>query len=117
MLLLVASQSSTCTGNALKRSLFRRPGRLRLVALVARHPETGRSWPCGPAPAASGPCCSESMIAGTAAVGLIFFATGLSWGSYAPLPEGYFLVAADAYIFVGSAVATWAQAGRWSTSG
>jgi nicotinamide mononucleotide transporter len=40
---------------------------------------------------------------------VLFFVTHLSWGASVPLPKGAFLVAADAYIFVGSAVATWAQ--------
>ncbi|MFD0891195.1 nicotinamide mononucleotide transporter, partial [Streptosporangium algeriense] len=39
----------------------------------------------------------------------LFFVAELSWGALVPPPQGYLLVAADAYIFVGSAVATWAQ--------
>ncbi|MEV0584797.1 nicotinamide riboside transporter PnuC [Nonomuraea sp. NPDC050310] len=50
-----------------------------------------------------------AVVGGTAVFGVFLYLTGLSWGAHAPAPESYFLVAADAYIFVGGAVATYAM--------
>ncbi|WP_371779371.1 nicotinamide mononucleotide transporter family protein [Streptosporangium subroseum] len=108
VLLLVASVNAHITGNALKQFMF---GALAVYGWWrwSRGTQNGQELAVRPATGRERAVLLGVMIAGTAAVGLIFFVTGLSWGSYAPLPEGYFLVAADAYIFVGSAVATWAQ--------
>ncbi|WP_084956700.1 nicotinamide riboside transporter PnuC [Thermoactinospora rubra] len=50
-----------------------------------------------------------AIVLGTAAFWVFFYLTGWSWGEHAQPPEKYFLIAADAYIFVGGAVATWAM--------
>ncbi|MFI6319225.1 nicotinamide riboside transporter PnuC [Nonomuraea sp. NPDC050556] len=50
-----------------------------------------------------------TLVLGTALFWVIFYLTGWSWGQYAPVPDRYFLIAADAYIFVGGVVATWAM--------
>ncbi|GAA2880345.1 nicotinamide mononucleotide transporter family protein [Streptosporangium fragile] len=108
ILLLVASISAHITGNALKQVMF--------AALAvygwwrwSRGTQNGQDLPVRPATGRERLALAGVMVAGTALVGVLFFAAELSWGVHAPLPQGYFLVAADAYIFVGSAVATWAQ--------
>lgn len=108
VLLLIASINAHITGNALKQVMF---GALAVYGWLrwSRGTRDGQELAVRPATSAERRVLVVTMIAGTAAVGVLFFQTGLSWGAHAPLPEGYFLVAADAYIFVGSAVATWAQ--------
>jgi nicotinamide mononucleotide transporter len=108
VLLLAASISASLTGNALKQVMF---GALAVYGWWrwSRGTQDGRDLPVRPATGRERLVLATVMIAGTAAVAVFFFVTELSWGAHAPLPEGYFLVAADAYIFVGSAVATWAQ--------
>lgn len=108
VLLLLASISAHITGNALKQVMF---GALAVYGWWrwSRGTQDGQSLTVRPATSRERFAMLGVMIAGTLAVGVIFFVAGLSWGASAPLPKGYFLVAADAYIFVGSAVATWAQ--------
>ncbi|MFJ2029336.1 nicotinamide riboside transporter PnuC [Streptosporangium sp. NPDC087985] len=108
VLLLVASVNAHITGNALKQLMF---GTLAVYGWWrwTRGTQDGRELAVRPATARERLGLVGVMLAGTAVIGVIFFVTGLSWGAHAPLPEGYLLVAADAYIFVGSAVATWAQ--------
>ncbi|MEV4219620.1 nicotinamide mononucleotide transporter family protein [Nonomuraea sp. NPDC049725] len=108
VLLLVASINAGFAGNALKQVLF---GALAVYGWWAwrRGTEGGKQLAVRPATARERGTLAGVMLAGTVVVGLLFFVTGLSWGAAKPLPEGAFLVAADAYIFVGSAVATWAQ--------
>ncbi|WP_066362209.1 nicotinamide mononucleotide transporter family protein [Herbidospora mongoliensis] len=105
VLLLAASINAGLTGNALKQVLF---GVLAIYGWV-RWKSQGEQLDVRPATYAERLFLAGTVVVGTALVGWFFFVTGLSWGAHAPLPEGYFLVAADAYIFVGSAVATWAQ--------
>jgi nicotinamide mononucleotide transporter len=108
VLLFVASVSAGLAGNALKQALF---GVLAVYGWWAwrRGTQDGARLAVRPARPWERAGLIGVMLAGTAVVGVLFFATGLSWGAKVPLPEGAFLVAADAYIFVGSAVATWAQ--------
>ncbi|GAT64847.1 nicotinamide mononucleotide transporter [Planomonospora sphaerica] len=108
VLLLVASVSAQLTGNALKQVMF---GVLAVYGWWkwSRGTAGGQELAVRPATPRERLGLVAAMLAGTALVGVLFFVTGLSWGAHAPLPDGYFLVAADAYIFVGSAVATWAQ--------
>ncbi|MFS1302483.1 nicotinamide mononucleotide transporter family protein [Streptosporangium longisporum] len=108
VLLLAASISASLTGNALKQVMF---GALAVYGWWrwSRGTRDGQELPVRPATGHERLVLATVMIAGTAVVAVFFFLTGLSWGAHAPLPKGYFLVAADAYIFVGSAVATWAQ--------
>ncbi|GAA1024159.1 membrane protein [Acrocarpospora pleiomorpha] len=108
VLLLVASINAHITGNALKQVMF---GALAIYGWIrwSQGTRDGQELAVRPATGPERAAMIVAMVAGTAAVGVLFFTTGLSWGAHAPLPEGYFLVAADAYIFVGSAVATWAQ--------
>ncbi|HEX4814434.1 MAG TPA: nicotinamide mononucleotide transporter family protein [Nonomuraea sp.] len=108
VLLFIASVNAHIMGNALKQAMF---AALAVYGWWAwrRGTQNGRQLPIRSARARERWLLVGTMLAGTAAVGLLFYATGLSWGASAPLPEGAFLVAADAYIFVGSAVATWAQ--------
>ncbi|NUW39909.1 nicotinamide mononucleotide transporter family protein [Nonomuraea rhodomycinica] len=108
VLLFVASINAHITGNALKQALF---GVLAIYGWWAwrRGTQQGSGLPVRPATARERTWLVTVMLAGTAVVGVLFYVTHLSWGAAVPLPKGAFLVAADAYIFVGSAVATWAQ--------
>nr|WP_221473294.1 nicotinamide mononucleotide transporter family protein [Planomonospora venezuelensis] len=108
VLLLIASISAHITGNALKQVMF---GALAVYGWWkwARGTEGGQALAVRPATPRERLGLVAVMIAGTALVGVLFFVFELSWGVHTPGVEGYALVAADAYIFVGSAVATWAQ--------
>jgi nicotinamide mononucleotide transporter len=108
VLLFVASINAHITGNALKQVMF---AGLAVYGWWAwrRGTQDGKGLSVRPARWRERSLLVGTMLAGTAVVGLLFYVTGLSWGAQVPLPEGAFLVAADAYIFVGSAVATWAQ--------
>jgi nicotinamide mononucleotide transporter len=96
VLLLVASLNAGLTGNALKQVMF---------GVLAgwgwwkwSQGLRGRDLPVRPATGRERLALVAALAAGTALVAAFFHATGWSW---APLP--------DAYIFVGSAVATYAQ--------
>ncbi|MGP3916066.1 nicotinamide mononucleotide transporter family protein [Nonomuraea sp. 10N515B] len=108
VLLFIASINAHITGNALKQAMF---AGLAIYGWWAwrRGTQNGRQLPIRPAEPRERLLLIGLMLLGTVVVGLLFFATGLSWGAHEPLPKGAFLVAADAYIFVGSALATWAQ--------
>ncbi|GIH74193.1 nicotinamide mononucleotide transporter family protein [Planobispora longispora] len=108
VLLLIASISAHITGNALKQVMF---GALAVYGWWkwARGTEGGQTLAVRPATARERLGLVAVMIVGTAVVGVLFFVFKLSWGVHTPGVKGYALVAADAYIFVGSAVATWAQ--------
>ncbi|MEU4832741.1 nicotinamide mononucleotide transporter family protein [Streptosporangium sp. NPDC023615] len=108
VLLLAASVDAGLTGNALKQVMF---GALAVYGWWrwSRGTQDGQALPVRPATGRERLVLAAVTVAGTAAVAVLFYVAKLSWGARAPLPEGYFLVAADAYIFVGSAVATWAQ--------
>jgi nicotinamide mononucleotide transporter len=108
VLLLIASINAEITGNALKQALF---GALAVYGWWAwrRGTSEGKQLAVRPATARERTGYIAVMLLGTAVVGVLFFFAHLSWGADVPLPKGAFLVAADAYIFVGSAVATWAQ--------
>ncbi|MFG1701835.1 nicotinamide riboside transporter PnuC [Nonomuraea sp. M3C6] len=108
VLLFIASINAHITGNALKQALF---AGLAIYGWWAwrRGTQDGRQLAVRPAQWWERGLLIGVMLVGTVVVGLLFFVTGLSWGAQVPLPEGAFLVAADAYIFVGSAMATWAQ--------
>jgi nicotinamide mononucleotide transporter len=108
VLLFIASVNAGITGNALKQVLF---AGLAIYGFWAwrRGTQGGKELAVRPATGRERLLLVSVMLAGTVLVGLFFYATGLSWGAHEPLPKGAFLVAADAYIFVGSAVATWAQ--------
>ncbi|GII88677.1 membrane protein [Sphaerisporangium siamense] len=97
VLLLVASLQAHITGNALKQVMF---GALAVYGWVrwTRGIREGRDLPVRPGTDRERIALIAVMAAGTVLVALFFAATGWSW---APLP--------DAYIFVGSAVATYAQ--------
>ncbi|MDR8413507.1 nicotinamide mononucleotide transporter family protein [Nonomuraea sp. 3-1Str] len=107
VLLFIASINAHITGNALKQALF---GALAIYGWWAwRRGTQEGGLPVRPATSTERTWLVAVMLVGTAVVGVLFWVTGLSWGAHVPLPKGGFLVAADAYIFVGSAVATWAQ--------
>ncbi|MFI6497505.1 nicotinamide riboside transporter PnuC [Nonomuraea typhae] len=114
VLLFIASVSAHVTGNALKQVLF---GALAVYGWWKWRQGTqgGQNLAVRPARAGERIGLAAAMIGGTAVVAGVFYAAWawfqlpLSWGVHAPAPESYFLVAADAYIFVGGAVATWAQ--------
>ncbi|MEV5890984.1 nicotinamide mononucleotide transporter family protein [Nonomuraea fuscirosea] len=108
VLLFIASINAHITGNALKQALF---AGLAIYGWWAwrRGTQDGRRLAVRPAKPWERLTLIGLMVLGTAAVGVLFYVTGLSWGAHEPLPKGAFLVAADAYIFVGSALATWAQ--------
>ncbi|MEQ4716318.1 nicotinamide mononucleotide transporter family protein [Nonomuraea sp. B19D2] len=108
VLLFIASINAHITGNALKQALF---AGLAVYGWWAwrRGTQDGKQLAVRPAQWWERSLLIGVMLVGTAVVGLLFFVTGLSWGAHVPLPKGAFLVAADAYIFVGSAMATWAQ--------
>ncbi|GAA3208428.1 nicotinamide mononucleotide transporter family protein [Nonomuraea helvata] len=108
VLLFIASINAHITGNALKQALF---AGLAVYGWWAwrRGTQDGKQLAVRPAQWWERSLLIGVMLLGTAVVGLLFFVTGLSWGAQVPLPKGAFLVAADAYIFVGSAMATWAQ--------
>jgi nicotinamide mononucleotide transporter len=103
VLLFVASVTSAVTGNALKQALFAglavygwwrwRRG-MADSALTVRH-----------ATARERVAMVAVLVLGTLAVAALFKTFDLSWYPGAP----FAVVAADAYIFVGGAVATWAQ--------
>ncbi|MEU6425331.1 nicotinamide mononucleotide transporter family protein [Microbispora sp. NPDC046973] len=102
VLLFVASVSAHITGNALKQALF---GILAVYGWVkwSRGTRGGAELPIRSARVRERVALVGVMIAGTVAVALLFtFLNSRGWNiSWAPWP--------DAYIFVGSAVATWAQ--------
>ncbi|MGW0802971.1 nicotinamide mononucleotide transporter family protein [Nonomuraea sp. NPDC002799] len=108
VLLFIASVNAHITGNALKQVLF---AGLAVYGWWAwrRGTQDGRQLTVRPADWWERSVMIGVMLVGTVMVGLLFWVTGLSWGAEVPLPKGAFLVAADAYIFVGSALATWAQ--------
>ncbi|GAA3699825.1 nicotinamide mononucleotide transporter family protein [Nonomuraea antimicrobica] len=108
VLLLIASINAQITGNALKQALF---AALAVYGWLAwrRGTQDGKPLAVRPAQWWERSLLVGVMLVGTAVIGLLFYVTGLSWGAHEPLPKGAFLVAADAYIFVGSALATWAQ--------
>jgi nicotinamide mononucleotide transporter len=108
VLLFIASINAHITGNALKQAMF---AGLAVYGWWAwrRGTQDGKQLPIRPAERRERLLLIGLMLLGTVVVGLLFFVTGLSWGAHEPLPKGAFLVAADAYIFVGSALATWAQ--------
>ncbi|MEV0616062.1 nicotinamide riboside transporter PnuC [Nonomuraea sp. NPDC050404] len=108
VLLFIASISAHITGNALKQALF---AGLAIYGWWAwrRGTQGGKQLAIRPAAMGERLTLIGVMLLGTVVIALLFYATGLSWGASVPLPEGAFLVAADAYIFVGSAIATWAQ--------
>ncbi|MBX6384386.1 MAG: nicotinamide mononucleotide transporter [Microbispora sp.] len=101
-LLFVASVNAHITGNALKQALF---AVLAVYGWVkwSRGTRGGAELPIRSARAAERAALVGVMAAGTVAVALLFtFLNSRGWNiSWAPWP--------DAYIFVGSAVATWAQ--------
>ncbi len=102
VLLFVASVSAHITGNALKQALF---GILAIYGWVkwSRGTRGGAELPIRSARVRERVALVSVMIAGTVAVALLFvFLNSRGWNiSWAPWP--------DAYIFVGSAIATWAQ--------
>ncbi|MER7500104.1 nicotinamide mononucleotide transporter family protein [Nonomuraea pusilla] len=108
VLLFIASINAHITGNALKQAMF---AGLAVYGWWAwrRGTQDGARLAVRPAAGWERLLLIGAVLAGTVVVGLLFWVTGLSWGAHEPLPKGAFLVAADAYIFVGSAVATWAQ--------
>ncbi|WP_433255527.1 nicotinamide mononucleotide transporter family protein [Streptosporangium sp. CA-135522] len=108
VLLFITYANAHITGNALKQVMF---GALAVYGWWRwqRGMQDGRELPVRPATSPERLALVGIMLAGTAAVAVLFFVTKLSWGALVPPPKGYFLVLADAYIFVGSAVATWAQ--------
>ncbi|MFC4059857.1 nicotinamide riboside transporter PnuC [Planomonospora corallina] len=108
VLLLIASISAHITGNALKQVMF---GGLALYGWWkwSRGTSGGQELAVRPATGRERLALVAAMIAGTAVVAVLFYVFKLSWGVHTPGTKGYLLVAADAYIFVGSAVATWAQ--------
>ncbi|GAA2849591.1 nicotinamide mononucleotide transporter family protein [Nonomuraea rubra] len=108
VLLFAASINAHVTGNALKQVLF---AGLAIYGWWAwrRGTQDGRQLPVRPAHWWERSTLIAVMLVGTAVVGLLFYVTGLSWGASVPGLKGMALVAADAYIFVGSAMATWAQ--------
>ncbi|OUC91689.1 nicotinamide riboside transporter PnuC [Streptosporangium minutum] len=108
VLLLVASINAHITGNALKQVMF---GALAVYGWWrwTRGTQDGRELAVRPATGSERLALVGVMLLGTLAVGVIFFVAKLSWGASVPPPKGYLLVLADSYIFVGSAVATWAQ--------
>jgi nicotinamide mononucleotide transporter len=97
VLLFVASVSAHITGNALKQVMF---GVLAAYGWWkwSRGLRGGHGLAVRPATGRERLALIAAMLVGTGAVAAFFQATGWSW---APLP--------DAYIFVGSAVATYAQ--------
>ncbi|HEX2313044.1 MAG TPA: nicotinamide mononucleotide transporter family protein [Thermomonospora sp.] len=96
VLLFAASVSAGITGNALKQVMF---GALALYGWWRwSRGLRDRDLPVRPATGRERMALLAALAAGTALVAAFFHATGWSW---APLP--------DAYIFVGSAVATYAQ--------
>ncbi len=108
VLLFVTSVSAHITGNALKQVMF---GGLAVYGWWrwTRGTRGGQDLAVRPAAPLERLAMVAVMVAGTVVIGVLFFVTKLSWGAAVPPPRGYLLVAADAYIFVGSAVATWAQ--------
>lgn len=102
VLLFVASISAHITGNALKQVLF---GVLAVYgwARWSRGTRGGAALPIRSATGRERALLLAVPAAGTVAVALLFtFLNARGWNvSWAPWP--------DAYIFVGSAVATWAQ--------
>ncbi|WP_424534655.1 nicotinamide mononucleotide transporter family protein [Sphaerisporangium viridialbum] len=97
VLLFAASIEAHITGNALKQAMF---GVLALYGWFrwSRGIKEGKTLPVRPGSTRERVTLVAVMVAATALVALFFTATGWSW---APVP--------DAYIFVGSAIATYAQ--------
>ncbi|MFB4264290.1 nicotinamide riboside transporter PnuC [Nonomuraea sp. GTA35] len=108
VLLFAASINAHVTGNALKQALF---AGLAVYGWWAwrRGTQNGGQLAIRPAHWGERSMLIAVMLVGTAVIGLLFYVTGLSWGASVPGVKGMALVAADAYIFVGSAMATWAQ--------
>ncbi|WP_067966236.1 nicotinamide riboside transporter PnuC [Nocardiopsis trehalosi] len=97
VLLFAVSIDAHLTGNALKQVMF-----ILLVAYGwtrwARRTRNGDDLPVRPATAHERGLLAAVLVVGTVGLALVFQATGTSW---APWP--------DAFIFVGSAIATFAQ--------
>ncbi|WP_405084597.1 nicotinamide riboside transporter PnuC [Microbispora sp. NBC_01389] len=102
VLLFVASVGAHITGNALKQALF---GVLAVYGWVkwSRGTRGGAQLPIRSARPGERAALLGLLVAGTVAVALTFtFLNSRGWNiSWSPWP--------DAYIFVGSAAATWAQ--------
>ncbi|GAA4189346.1 nicotinamide mononucleotide transporter family protein [Microbispora amethystogenes] len=102
VLLFVASVGAHITGNALKQALF---GVLAVYGWVkwSRGTRGGAELPIRSARPGERAALLGLLVAGTVAVALTFtFLNSRGWNiSWSPWP--------DAYIFVGSAAATWAQ--------
>ncbi|NRQ34181.1 nicotinamide mononucleotide transporter [Nonomuraea sp. NN258] len=103
VLLFIASISAHVTGNALKQALF------AILAIYGwwrwRRGSQGHELAVRPATGRERATLIAALLVGTALVTVLFKTFNLSWYPGAP----WALVAADAYIFVGGAVATWAQ--------
>ncbi|WP_043638628.1 nicotinamide mononucleotide transporter family protein [Nonomuraea candida] len=108
VLLFIASINAHITGNALKQAMF---AGLAIYGWWAwrRGTQDGRQLAVRPAQPWERLMLIGLMMLGTVVIGVLFYVTGLSWGAQVPGVKGVALVAADAYIFVGSALATWAQ--------
>ncbi|TYB67842.1 nicotinamide mononucleotide transporter [Nonomuraea sp. PA05] len=108
VLLFAASINAHVTGNALKQVLF---AGLAVYGWWAwrRGTQDGKQLAVRPAQWWERSMLVGVMLVGTVVIGALFYVTGLSWGAAVPGVKGMLLVAADAYIFVGSAAATWAQ--------
>ncbi|GGS86386.1 nicotinamide riboside transporter PnuC [Nonomuraea spiralis] len=103
VLLFLASISAHVTGNALKQALFAALaiyGWWRWRRGTQEHALTVR-----PATSRERTTMIAALAVGTVLVTVLFKTFDLSWYPGAPLG----VVASDAYIFVGGAVATWAQ--------
>ncbi|WP_327045089.1 nicotinamide mononucleotide transporter family protein [Microbispora sp. NBC_01189] len=102
VLLFVASVGAHITGNALKQALF---GVLAVYGWVkwSRGTRGGAQLPIRSARPGERAALAGLLVAGTVVVALTFtFLNSRGWNiSWSPWP--------DAYIFVGSAAATWAQ--------
>jgi nicotinamide mononucleotide transporter len=100
LLLFVASVNADFTGNALKQVMF---GVLAVYGWTkwSRGLRGGEGLPIRPATGRERAVLLAVLVAGTAAVALLFANLGFLHADWMPL--------ANAYIFVGSAVATFAQ--------
>jgi nicotinamide mononucleotide transporter len=103
VLLFLASISAHVTGNALKQALF------AVLAIYGwwkwRRGTQEHALAVRPASSRERLALIAALVLGTVVVTALFKAFDLSWYPGAPLG----VVASDAYIFVGGAVATWAQ--------
>lgn len=103
VLLFAASVSAHVTGNALKQVLF---GLLAVYGFWKwRQGTQEHALRVRPATGRERLALIAAAVLGTIVVTALFKTFNLSWYPDAPLA----IVAADAYIFVGGAVATWAQ--------